>query len=472
MKKNNFPVKASKQVRLFTAVTAVVVVIAVVLSLLLSAAPSSIMEYDLTANDLYGITYQTEELLDSLEYDIDITVVTEMASLDERFIKFMEKYDALSDKVTVTYADPVLQPSVSETYGTDGNDIIVECEETGRRTSFAISGFSGYESAALLYDYNYYYTYGSLNLTAFDAEGQLAAAITNVISESNEKIYYFVGHGESTMATAVEELITKANYDTAYLDLLTTGSIPEDCSLIICNAPTTDMSDNELAVLKRWLADGGDMILICDDPSLTNFNALMVTYGVQMEQGYLADLSNYYEAYVNQFGYYCFWPILNTENGMADGITANAMVFSARPLSIVTPERRAAVTESIMSSSPYGVNYIDDNNMTEGTFYTGVLSTEAVSDTETTRFAVISSSMFINEQLLTSFASVSNKNLFMNIVNANFEGKTVMTIPARTTALEMNTVSNSTMWGLFFAAMVPAIFIIAGFVFWTQRRKK
>ena len=63
MKKNIFPKKASKQVRLFTAITAIVVVIAVVLSLLLTAAPSSFMEFDLTANDLYGITYQTEDLL-------------------------------------------------------------------------------------------------------------------------------------------------------------------------------------------------------------------------------------------------------------------------------------------------------------------------------------------------------------------------------------------------------------------------
>ncbi|MBQ4040431.1 MAG: Gldg family protein, partial [Oscillospiraceae bacterium] len=294
MKKNILHNKASKQVRLFTAITAIVVVIAIVLSLLLSAAPSSFMEFDLTANDLYGITYQTEELLKDLEYTIDITVISDTASLDERFVKFMEKYDALSDKVTVAYKDPVLQPSVTEEYGTDGNAIIVSCQETGRTTSFNLMGFAGYESAALLYDYNYYYTYGNLNLTSFDAEGQLAAAITNVISESTEKIYYMAGHGESSMATAVSELITKANYDIGYLDLFTSGKVPEDCRLIICNAPTTDMSDDELAILKRWLSDGGDMILICDLPELTNFNALMLTYGIQMEQGYLADMANYY----------------------------------------------------------------------------------------------------------------------------------------------------------------------------------
>ena len=293
--------KTSKQVRMFTAITSIVIVIAVIAALLLSALPSSIMEFDMTANKLYGITYQSEFLLSSLEYDIDIVVVTETSSLDMRLKKFLEKYDALSDRVTITYADPVLQPSVTDIYGVPSNTILVSCEETGRRATFNISGFEGYEEAALLYDYNYYYTYGSLNVTSFDAEGQLARAINSVTTESTEKIYYLAGHGEAGVATAVSELIGKANYEYAYLDLLTSGKIPEDCSLIICNSPTTDMSENELSVLKRWLTDGGDMILICD-VSLPNFNALMALYGIKMEDGYLADLSNFYEAYSNQFG--------------------------------------------------------------------------------------------------------------------------------------------------------------------------
>ena len=465
--------KVSKQVRLFTAITSVVVVIALVLAFLLSAAPSSIMEFDMTANDLYGITYQTEFLLSSLEYDIDITVVTEMATLDQRFIKFMEKYDALSDRVTVTFADPVLQPSVADIYGTSGNTIIVSCEETGKKSTFKISGFDGYESAALLYDYNYYYSYGSLNLIKFDAEGQLASAINGVINESTQKIYYLAGHGEQAVATTVSDLISKANYEIAYLDILTAGSIPADCSLIICNAPETDMSENELNLLKRWLADGGDMILLCDMAELPNFSALMATYGIQMETGYLADMQNYFEAYANQFGPYCFWPVLNMENPVTQTITSNAMMLYARPMTLVTPERRGAVVDGFMSSSPYGINYIDDVNAPQGTYYVGATATEAFNDGSTTHFTVISSAMFVNEELLATFASISNKNIFMNAVNTNFEGSaTIVTIPARTAALELNTVTNSTMWGLFFAAMVPIIFIVFGFIFWQQRRKK
>lgn len=464
--------KSPKQVRLLTAITSIVIVIALVVAFILSSLPSSIMEYDLTVNDLYGITDQSEKLLESLPYDVEIIVIAEEASLDQRFRTFMEKYDALSDRISVVFKDPVLQPSVLDTYETESNKILVRCEETGRTASFNVSGFDGYESAALLYDYNYYYTYGSLNLSSFDAEGQLASAITNVTSESSEKIYYLTGHGELSASAVITDLISKANYTTDYLDLLTTGSIPDDCSLIICNAPSTDMSADELSVLKRWLSGGGKMMLICDNPELPNFNALMLTYGIQMEKGYLADAANYYEAYVNQFGPYCFWPVLNTSSTITANISSNAMIMSARPLTFVTPDRRSSEVEYFMSTSPYGVNYIDENNMPEGTYYIGAVATEAIDDETTSRFTVISASMFIDDSLLTSFASISNKNIFMNALNANFDGKMVLTIPSRTTALTLNTVPNSTLWGTFFAVMVPAIFLIFGFVFWTQRRKK
>ena len=191
-----------------------------------------------------------------------------------------------------------------------------------------------------------------------------------------------------------------------------------------------------------------------------------------MEKGYLADAANYYEAYVNQFGPYCFWPVLNTASAITANISSNAMIMSARPLTFVTPDRRSSELEYFMSTSSYGVNYIDENNMPEGTYYIGAVATEAIDDTTASRFTVISASLFIDDTMLTSFASISNKNIFMNALNANFDGKTVLTIPARTTALTLNTVPNSTMWGTFFAVMVPAIFLIFGFVFWTQRRKK
>ena len=67
------------------------------------------------------------------------------------------------------------------------------------------------------------------------------------------------------------------------------------------------------------------------------------------------------------------------------------MILSGRPLTFVTPERRNSTLDFFMSSSSYGVNYVDDENMTEGTFYVGAVATEEVEDGVTSSFTVISS---------------------------------------------------------------------------------
>lgn len=465
-------VKTSKQVRLLTAITAVVVVIAIVLALLLSSLPSSVLEFDMTANDLYSITDQTDRLLKGLTQDIDIVVVAEGDALDEHLVKFLEKYTALSSHLSLSYADPVLQPSVVDTYGVENNTVLVSCPDTGRSATFAVSGFDGQNSAALLYDYNRYYTYGTLTLSSFDAEGQLTSAITNVISENQNKIYYMAGHGESQLSTTITDLIHKGNYAEEYLDLLNTSRIPEDCQLIICNNPTSDISEDELSAIKRYLTNGGNMILICDNPDLENFGKLLQTYGMQMEQGYIADLANFYESYMSKFGYYCFWPIMSETSPITKEIAANAMVISARALTLTTPDRRGSTTEVFLKTSPNAVNYVSEENMTEGQFPIGVVATEIFDEDTTSRLTVFSSAAFVEDAMLKALPSISNKDILLNAINANFSDVTVFSIPARSMSYQTNTFTNTTLWGMFFAVMVPVIFIAAGLIFWTQRRKK
>ena len=35
------------------------------------------------------------------------------------------------------------------------------------------------------------------------------------------------------------------------------GSIPDDCDLLLMNAPTNDLSENEVTLLTNYLAAGG-----------------------------------------------------------------------------------------------------------------------------------------------------------------------------------------------------------------------
>ena len=75
------------------------------------------------------------------------------------------------------------------------------------------------------------------------------------------------------------------------------------------------------------------------------------------------------------------------------------------------------------------------------------------------------------DQIVSSYSSLSNTDIFMNAVNANFGDIETFAIPARNTAVQYNAFENTAVWSVFFVGIIPAAFIVTGFVVWTRRRK-
>lgn len=205
----------------------------------------------------------------------------------------------LSDHLTYTYIDPVATPSALETYNTSANSIVVRCQETGKQTIVYCAGFQGYTDAIVSYDPTAYTQYQTLQELSFDGEGQLTAAVNYVVSEVNKTIYTLTGHGESDLGDTLTSMVEKASLALAEepLNLLMTGSIPEDCDLLIINAPTADLVQDELELLLDYLAQGGRLMLIIDTSDLEHFNILTQTYGLAVQPGYLGDYDRAYSMY-------------------------------------------------------------------------------------------------------------------------------------------------------------------------------
>ena len=468
----------SRPARLLAAVTAVVVVLAMLAVLLLNLLPSSVMEFDITKNDLYGVSSVTTDLLDSLADPIEVRVFGDPSSLDKHFVKFMEKYDALSPKVSVTFIDPVKNPSALTEYEAESNSVQVRNASSGAVASFKVAGFDGQDAAAVLYDYAAYYRYGSLTASSFDAEGRLAGAISSVTGAQNYTIYYMSGHGESVIANSISSMLDKANYVQSSIELLTAGKVPENCDLLVCNAPTSDLSADELSLLERWLAKGGKFFLILDNNTLPNFSALLAVYGIQTEQGYLADPTNMYNLTSDdsnelKFGPYCFAPVYNEDSALCKGVNASGMVIGAVPLTLTTPQRRASQTEWFMSSSKDGVNYYgqDDSEIESGIYYCGVTATEPVGDETQSRLTVITSSYFLSDTVLTRF-STSNSTVIMNAIEANFDGEIGAVIGAKSMGVSYNALQRTAPYSLFFLVIVPVAFLAVGLVTCLKRRKQ
>ena len=96
--------------------TVLVIAAVIVFNLIVGQIPEAYRNLDVSSTKIYDISDTTTELLDSLDKEVDLTVLAVKDETDERITTFLSKYAALSDKIKMDWIDPVLHPSALTEY--------------------------------------------------------------------------------------------------------------------------------------------------------------------------------------------------------------------------------------------------------------------------------------------------------------------------------------------------------------------
>ena len=131
MRKPNINTRSLRRGGYLAAVTAAVAALVVLINVV-GQLPSHWTELDLTDNGLYEISDTSRDFLAGLDQDVEIVVLAEEGNTDERILKFLDRYAALSDHLSLTFVDPVAHPEEASAYDTQSNSLIVRCEATGK----------------------------------------------------------------------------------------------------------------------------------------------------------------------------------------------------------------------------------------------------------------------------------------------------------------------------------------------------
>ena len=470
---------------------AVVVAIVVVLNLIIGQFPEKYRNIDVSSTKIYEITDTSKDLLGKLDKEVKMTVLAVKEDTDERICTFISKYSSLSEHISVEWIDPVLHPSVLTEYETSENTIIISCEDTGKSTAVAFADIIVTDM------YSYYYT-GSYSESEFDGEGQLTSAVNYVVNDTQKQIYRTTGHGETTLSLTVNDLMDKNNYSVTEWNLLISGEIPDDCELLLINAPTKDLTWDEKTAVENYLAQGGSVMLLLGDTNstgLTNLSALMKDYGMESVDGYIADPERCYQG-----NYYYLFPEMSLSGGMDDGISSEmVLVTNAHGITLTDPVRDTIRTSAFMSSSA-NAYAVTEEDQTAGTYVFGAAATEQVksqdvedgadkeqtedsgtaeNDTDSktaaeakeSRFTVISAGSLIDSQITDTFTTLENTTVFMNAVTENFDGVENISIEPKSLDVEYNTVQHIGLFSLFVIFGIPLLILISGFVVWFRRRR-
>ena len=331
-----------------TAILAAAIVLAVLINLLVGAIPKKYTEFDLSAAKMYTLGDSSRQLMQSLDQDVTVYYLCETGSEDAIITKLLDHYADESGHFHWEQKDPALYPNFAAQYGAEnastGSLIVVSGEN------------SEVLNAAELYEYDYsdYYTTGAANVT-FGGEKQISSAIYKLTAAAESHAYYTTNHGEQALTSSLTEALKAQNIDAQPLDLLT-GTIPEDCDLLIISDPASDFAADglvdEIAQLQAYLENGGKVLLTTSGYTETpDLDAVMAQFGLAREPGLVVegDTNHYLNGYP---ALYLLPDYASTEESTAlDGVNTSRRVLLQMAQGITLTETEHVVSDALLVSS-------------------------------------------------------------------------------------------------------------------------
>lgn len=455
----------------------IVLAIAVAVNLLVGALPSSVTERDMTPQQLYTLSGESEQRLAALERDVQIYWVVQSGSEDETLGQLLGRYAEYSH-VSVTRVDPVKYPNFLSAYTTESasnNSLVVVCGERHMYVPYSdIWTYSDYEQ----YVY-YYYNYGQDYRDTFAGEQKLTSAIGYVTSDSLPVMYVLSGHGEAVLSDAVQSSVALQNVQIQELSLLTVEAVPDDCGLLFINGPVSDLSAEESGMIRDYLAKGGKLLAATayTEEDMTNYSGLLADWGLTVEYGYVLESNpNYhFSGYVD-----LLLPALQSHS-----ITSP---LSESGYSVIFPDAQAfamadtaedITVSSLLKSSTDAYLKTDLAGMTSLVKEEGdeagpfVLAAAGKNDATGAQIVAFGSNLFM-EKDFSDMVSGANLDLFLNAIDWLCEKTDSISIHAKIVSSDYLTFSNSAAGAakLVLLVLVPLAFVAVGVVTFIRRRRR
>jgi ABC-2 type transport system permease protein len=343
------------------------------------------------------------------------------------------------------------------------------------------SGKSKVIDSSDLFVYSASYTTYSYQISAYDAEGQITSALQNITSDTSDKVYIVEGHNETDLGSSFTEYITKKNMTTESLNLRN-SDIPSDCTMLVINGPTTDLSEDECNKLSAYLEKGGKALLTLslqavanDDNPTPNYVSLLNKYGINVQYSLVEDT----DAYTASSYSWLLYPVVQNTD-LTDGISSSPSVLVPQAVAMTTGNNDTYTAADFLTTSagaslvnPQTGEEVTNSSRPEGTSY--ALGTEVTVNGDEPNLIVLASSYMLVDDV-ESMAPGQNTKLFKNILTVFGSESSKNTVSIASKSYNYSTLQFSTkavaLYGLLWGLLIPIALIVIGIVIWAVRRRR
>ena len=475
-------------------ISALLILIALGINLLISLLPSDILRIDLTELKLAELSDVTRDYLASLSEDVTIYHVCITGEEEETVSDLLTKYGEASKKISVKRIDPAVRPSFVSQYSDDtleNNSLIVVSgkrakvvdyynmftfdlyytDDSGNQVHQGEMSYADFQTFYQYYSdyFGAYYTYDTL----FAGEAVTTSAIDYVTTDNLPKVYTVSGHGESELSSSLLAGIALDNIDCRELSLSASG-IPDDADCVIINAPLTDISENESSCLSDYLKKGGNLILFTDPEHLELPNLLAVTkdYGLGCETGYICESTRYLgQAYMVIADV--------TVAAQTLGISGYATVMPlSHPLTYTKTENVAYLEMFSSSDQAFITKEISDGEndgeagLEKGRYLMGIMASSSAENGKASRIMWFSSSSFASDEI-NNYSTGGNYTYLLSLIE-KMTGKTSSLSIASKDFVEPSLIisfAQVCFWTAVFCVVIPLSVLGICLYFYRKRRK-
>jgi ABC-type uncharacterized transport system involved in gliding motility auxiliary subunit len=409
--------------------------------------------FDLTTEKLYTLSDQSKKIVSGLKQDVD--VIRFAKTPDQELRDRMSEYTSLGPHLHFRDVDPQEKPELAKQYGvTRFNQVVV--------TS------NGHNE--ILQDTN---------------EQDITNAILKVTRNTVKTVCFVTGHGEKSIQSSetdgysgINDSLKKEGYQTKDVNLVSAGSVPQDCNVLVDDGPKQSLFPQEADMIGKYLDGGGKALLLIDpemDPKLEN---VLQAWNINLGNNVVVDASGVGRL----FGTGPAVPLVVDygESPITKGFNGSMTFFPlARTVSIADKNKSVPSDVELLKTSARSFTIpnlkakeVQFDPKTAGPLSLGVAAERKGPPDESAkngRLVVIGDSDFASNQ----FAGLQrNSDLFLNTIDWLAQDEDLISIRPKSPTNRRVTLTETQQRELTWASLllIPGIVVISGIVIWWKRR--
>lgn len=441
---------------------------------------ANITDLDFTKDKIYSISQATKDKLENLDQEITISVYNMYDYVND----FAYKYAALNKNIKVEKLENLTAKTDWKTkYGVSDSSsfVVIESETKAKLLQ---------ESDLYTYDYT---TYEQIDVT----EEAITNAILDVTTNVKPKICFLTGHNlyNDGYFEYLENALTSEVNEVEFLNLLTKGSVPEDCKLLVITTLKEDIDQKEKDEILKYINNGGEILLLLD-PNLNNiktpnFQKVLDEYGITNSNGFIIEGDS--NKMVSGAPLYIVEPI-NTSSELVKNVnmglnvcmmTSGKLTFaSSEELekknvtmeTLATASDKAFYRTDLTSSSSSKISSDEDAS---GATVAAML-TKKIDDDKTSKLIVFANTAFATNAQIPmgtyyryAIEFCNNEDVLLNAVSYLTEKEDNITIrKSGETVTTYDVTTGQLRTVLVVIIGIPVFIVILGIVIWQVRRRK